>query len=114
MIASQVRRCTDFTPCCGRDDETMITIILICPGVCPAGRLRVSLGRPPNGCGRRWRRTVTYDGGGKTGLRFSRNAVAPSTMSALPTACMSMPRPVENESRAKFHQTFELIFAISR
>ena len=57
---------------------------------------------------------VTQDGGGKAGLRFSRNAVAPSTMSVLPTACMSMPSPVEKESRAAFHQTLELIFAISR
>jgi hypothetical protein len=42
------------------------------------------------------------------------NAAAPSTMSSLPTAWVSIPRPVRNESRAAFHQMFELTLVISR
>ena len=42
-------------------------------------------------------------------MRLARNAPAPSVMSALPTACISMPRPVLNESLAAFHQMFALI-----
>ncbi len=53
-------------------------------------------------------------GGGNCGLRFSRKACAPSAMSGLPIDCTSMPSPVVKESRAAFHQTFELTFAISR
>ena len=48
------------------------------------------------------------------GGRFSMNAVAPSIMSAEPIACTSMPRPLRYASRHWFHQTLELIFAISR
>src|SRR2546428_12920569 len=59
------------------------------------------------------RRPGHYAGGGKDGARFARKAVAPSTMSSLPIAWTSIPRPVLNESRAAFHHTFELIFAIS-
>ena len=52
-------------------------------------------------------------GSGKSGLRFAMNASAPSTMSSLPTAWVSIPRPVRNESRAAFHQMLELILVIS-
>ena len=53
-------------------------------------------------------------GSGKSGFRFAMNASAPSTMSSLPTAWVSIPSPVRNESRAAFHQMFELILVISR
>jgi hypothetical protein len=53
-------------------------------------------------------------GAGNCGLRFSRKAWAPSAMSGLPIDCTSMPSPVAKESRAAFHQTFELTLAISR
>src|SRR5215218_1499754 len=48
------------------------------------------------------------------GLRFSRKAVAPSTMSSLPMAWTSIPSPLANESREAFHQMLELTLAISR
>lgn len=50
----------------------------------------------------------------KSGRRFSRKAVAPSTMSGLPIACTSMPMPWAKLSRAEFHQMFELTLVISR
>ena len=53
-------------------------------------------------------------GSEKSGFRLAMNASAPSTMSSLPTAWVSIPRPVRNESRAAFHQMLELILVISR